>query len=182
MRILKKLNNLLFIKLEEASEVDKYKVPQLTTNTDFGFFRGLGIVDYAKTFKAWLRKFPRPVFIACVENNTIIGWVFIEDWERWAIDGEPVHVLRAIEVLPGMRGSKIGFRLLLLGTFFTVGYLITKPLTPEARRFFKKYGFMEESEFRKVPVDLSAHHGYLIMPPFKKKMLRDGADSYFDQG
>ncbi|MEM3445492.1 MAG: GNAT family N-acetyltransferase [Thermoplasmata archaeon] len=179
MRLLKQSGNVFYLKIEEPGEIDKYTVPH-GLNNGFEFFRGLGVIDYSKTFKSWLRKFPRPVFIAAVENNTIIGWVFIEDWGQCARDGEPVHVLRAIEVLPGHRNAKIGFRLLLLGLLFVVGYLITKPITAEARRFFKKYGFMEEAEFRRVPVDLTSHPGYLILPPFKKKMLLESINAYFD--
>jgi len=168
----------LYLKFEEAQEIDKYNVPQYTNG--FEFFRGLGVVDYVKTFKAWLRKFPRPIFIAGIEHNTIIAWVFIENWEKPAKDGEPVYVLRAIEVLPAYRNKKIGFRLLLLGSLFVVGYLITKPLTAEAKRFFKKNGFMEEAEFRRVPIDLTAHPGYLILPPFRRKMLLESIEAYFE--
>ncbi|MCX8174455.1 MAG: GNAT family N-acetyltransferase [Thermoplasmata archaeon] len=180
MRLLKKSGNIVYLKLEEPAEIDKYSVPQYGVNKGFEFFRGLGVIDYARTFKSWLRKFPRPVFIAAVENNTVVGWVFIEEWENCAKDGGPVHVLRAIEVLPGYRNTKIGFRLLLLGLLFVVGYMITKPITPEARRFFKKYGFMEEAEFRRVPVDLSSHTGYLILPPFRRKMLLESMSAYFE--
>ncbi|MGB9636603.1 MAG: GNAT family N-acetyltransferase [Thermoplasmata archaeon] len=179
--MLRTSNNILYIKLEEAAEVDRYHIPQLPHHErGFSFFRGLGVVDYSKTFKTWLRKFPRPVFIVAVENNTIVGWVFIEDWGRVAKDGEPVHVLRAIEVLPTHRNTKLGFRLLILGSLFVVGYLIAKPLTNEARKFFKKYGFMEESEFRKPPIDLSTYPGYLILAPFRKKLLLEGSSTYFD--
>ncbi|MEM3396193.1 MAG: GNAT family N-acetyltransferase [Thermoplasmata archaeon] len=180
MRLLKKSGNVVYLKIEEPGEIDKYNVPQYAMNNGFEFFRGLGVVDYPKTFKSWLRKFPRPIFIAAVESNTIIGWVYIEEWEKCAKDGEPVHVLRAIEVLPAYRRAKVGFRLLLLGLLFVVGYLITKPITAEARRFFKKYGFMEEAEFRRVPVDLTSHPGYLILPPFRRKMLLESVSAYFE--
>ena len=145
----------------------------------FEFFRGLGIIGYRNTFKMWLRKFPRPIFIVAVKGRNIVSWVFIEEWDDIARDGSSVWVLRAIETIVPLRKTKIGHRLLMLGAKHSVGYLITKPLTPEASRFFQRAGFMELAEFRKPPVDLSRNPGYMILPPFKKNKLVEGIQRFF---
>ncbi len=174
MKELKRDSDYTYIKLESATEVDKFIIQADNTSIPrggFTFFRGLGVRNYPKTFKMWLREFPKPIFIVAVKNNAIISWVYIELWGDVALDGEPVYVLRAIETLPAFRKKKIGAKLLLLGLKETVGYMITKPLTRDAERFFKKYGFMEPGEFRRCPVDLTQHYGYLVLPPFRKKKV-----------
>jgi hypothetical protein len=184
LRELRRCGPHVYLKLEDAGEVGLFTVRGEMDDFSppgggFEFFRGLGIIGYANTFKIWLRKFPRPIFIVCAENNQIISWVFIEEWPEMARDGSPVWVLRAIETLPSFRKRKIGYRLLLLGLSQTVGYLITKPLTADADRFFRRSGFMDEREFRSMPMDLSKHPGYLMLPPFRKTKLMTEIDKYF---
>lgn len=173
---------IIFYKYEEASEVSKFRITGIGdgrfSGGGFEFFRGLGIIGYEKTFKMWLRKFPRPIFIVAVKGSDVISWAFIEEWDESALDGVGVWVLRAIETLPPHRQKKIGFRLLILGAQ-NVGYLVTKPLTPEAERFFRGAGFMSPKEFKKSPIDMSRHPGYLILPPFKKNQLLSQMPNYF---
>ena len=93
-----------------------------------------------------------------------------------------MYVLRAIEILPSLQHRRIGTKLVILGMSEVVGYILTKPMTPQAERFFKKIGFMEPGEFRRPPVDLSQHYGYLIMPPFRKRKILEDIDNYFREG
>ena len=175
--------DLIYYKLEDASEIGKFRIVGMEdgrfSGGGFEFFRGLGIIGYEKTFKIWLRKFPRPIFIAAVKGHDIVSWVFLEEWEDVAMDGMAVWVLRAIETLPPMRKKKIGYKLLILSAQQCVGYLVTKPLTPEAGKFFRGAGFLNPKEFKKPPFDLTRHPGYLIMPPYKKAMLLEKLDSHF---
>lgn len=175
--------DLVFYKLEEASEVGKLRIMGMEdgrfSGGGFEFFRGLGIIGYENTFKIWLRKFPRPIFLVATKGNDLVSWVFIEEWDEAALDGMAVWVLRAIETIPPQRRRKIGFKLLLLGAEQSVGYLLTKPLTPEAERFFRGAGFMAPKEFKKAPMDLSRHPGYLILPPFKKAQMLEQMSNYF---
>ncbi len=182
MKVLASRGKYNFIKIEQASEVDRFKIPCRENNDDdgFEFFRGVGITDYRKAFKAWLRRFPRPILIIAADERTIVSWVFIEEWYENAKDGAPVYVLRSIETIKGLREKKIGFRLLLLGSLQVPGYIIAKPLNHSAERFFEKNGFMYEDEFKRKPLDLSKNHGYMILPPFKKRLLQEGATRYFD--
>ncbi len=184
MKELAKGGDLIFYKFEEASEIEKFRIRGVEdgrfSGGGFEFFRGLGIIGYEKTFKMWLRKFPRPIFIAGVKGNDVVSWIFIEEWlEESALDGMAVWVLRAIETIPPERRKKIGYRLVLLGAQQSVGYLITKPLTPEAERFFRTTGFMSPKEFKKPPIDLSRHPGHLILPPYKKNELLSQISNYF---
>jgi hypothetical protein len=184
LKVLRRCGPQTYIKLEEASEVGKFKVVGEDTDSRFSgggfdFFRGLGIIGYEKTFKIWLRKFPRPIFIVAVEEGNIISWVFIEEWPETASDGSPVYVLRAIETIPSMRKRRIGKRLLMLGLQQTVGYMLTKPLTHDAEQFFRRAGFMDEKELKKSPIDLNRHPGYLVLPPFKKNLLMADFEKYF---
>ena len=183
MQELAKTADLVFYKLEDASEVNKFRILGMEDGRfqggGFEFFRGLGIIGYEKTFKIWLRKFPRPIFIVAVKANEIVSWVFLEEWEIAATDGMAIWVLRAIETLPSMRQKKIGYKLLMLSAQQCVGYLVTKPLTPEASRFFKLAGFMEPAEFKKAPFDQSRNPGHLIMPPYRKAMLLEKMSEHF---
>jgi hypothetical protein len=145
----------------------------------FGFFKGLGMVDYPRAFKTWLREFPRPIFIVATKNKTIVAWVYITNWKSPSKDGDSIYVLRAIETLGQFRSRKLGFRLLILGLSQTPGYMITKPLNEKAEGFFKKAGFMAEGDFKRCPIDLSGYHGYLILPPFKKFLILKNSDRYF---
>lgn len=176
--------DMIFYKFEEAAEVGKFRILGAEdgrfSGGGFEFFRGLGIIGYDKTFKIWLRKFPRPIFIVGVKGHDIMSWVFIEEWlEEPAWDGMGVWVLRAIETLPSERRKKIGYRLVVLGAQQSVGYLITKPLTPEAERFFRRCGFMSPKEFKKPPIDFTRHPGHLILPPYKKEQLMADVPNYF---
>jgi hypothetical protein len=175
--------DLIFYKLEEPSEVGKFRIMGMEdgrfSGGGFEFFRGLGIIGYENTFKIWLRKFPRPIFLVAVKGTELVSWVFIEEWDEAARDGMAVWVLRAIETIPPQRRRKIGFKLLLLGAEQSVGYMLTKPLTPEAERFFRGAGFMAPKEFKKAPMDMSRHPGYLILPPFKKAQILSQMSNYF---
>ena len=180
---LAKSSDLVFYKLEDASEVNRFRIMGMEdgrfSGGGFEFFRGLGIIGYEKTFKIWLRKFPRPIFIVAARTGDIVSWVFLEEWETSAADGMAIWVLRAIETLPSMRKKKIGFKLLILSVQQCVGYLVTKPLTPEASKFFMGAGFMEPAEFKKSPFDVSRHPGYLVLPPYRKAKLLERFGEHF---
>jgi GNAT superfamily N-acetyltransferase len=172
LRLLHENKYCRYYRLEIASEVDKIDIPE--EDEGFDFFHGLGIVGYDKAFKMWLRKFPRPILIVALRDRKVIGWTFIEDWGQSSTEGLPVYVLRAIEVLPEERRKKIGRTLVTLAILETTGYLITKPLTPEAERFFKSIGFMSREEFTKPPIDLTKSPNYLIFPIYKRDVaIRD---------
>lgn len=171
-----------FFKLESVEDVDKFEVGLATSEADcrFGFFKGLGIVDYPKTFKTWLREFPRPIFIVAVKENQVVAWVYITDFKAFSKEGDSIWVLRATETLERYRGRKLGYRLLVLGLNQTTGFMITKPLNVKSEGFFRKSGFMAENEFKRCPIDLSKHHGYLLLPPFKKYKILDHSKRYFE--
>ena len=171
-------NGYVYFKLEDPGEVDAFQIKN-SFEDGFEFFRGLGIIGYEKTFKMWLRKFPRPIFIAAVDSREMVSWAFVEEWEEMAKDGASVYVLRAIETLPRLRSKKIGFRIMLLVLQQTIGYLLVKPLTHDGERFFRGLGFVDETEYRNPPVDLSKHKGYLLLAPFKRKHLLQNASMYF---
>jgi hypothetical protein len=170
-----------FIKLETVDELDKFEIGFSDGKSDgeFGFFRGLGMVDYIRTFKTWLREFPRPIFIMAVRGKSIVAWVYITSWEDITKTGDAVYVLRAIETLARFRSRKLGYRLLIMGLNQTVGYMVTKPLNDKAEEFFRNAGFIAENELKHSPLDLSRHHGYLILPPFKKQQMLGGLSRYF---
>lgn len=168
-----------YIQLSEPKEVDSFDINK-AGGKRFSFLKDLGIVEYKKTFRIWLREFPRPIFILCVEDGEILAWVYTEEWETSARDGEPIYVLRAIETAKELRNKRIGKRLLMLIAKETPGYLITKPINQGARRFFLTNEFMEKDDLERKPIDLQKHPGYLILPPYKKKRLLDEYDQYFD--
>ncbi|UCG71044.1 MAG: GNAT family N-acetyltransferase [Thermoplasmata archaeon] len=181
MKELAKSGVYTFIKLESVEDVDKFQIEIAGEESDdkFGFFKGLGMVEYSKTFKTWLREFPRPIFIVAMKENALVAWVYITNWNEPSKEGDSIYVLRAIETLKRFRGRKLGFRLLVLGLNQTSGYMVTKPVSQKSEKFFKKAGFMGENEFKRCPVDLSSHHGYLILPPFKKQKILENSDRYF---
>ena len=163
-----------YMKIENSNDIDEFKIE------GFEFFKKLGIIDYRLTFKAWLRKFPRPIIIVAVKDNQVMAWVYIDEWpEGVAEDGYPVYVLRAIETLTTFRKSRIGYRLVLLGSREIVGYLITKPITPKALKFFKGIGFKERDSFRNCPINLRKYPNYFIMPIFTKRELVNKIEQYF---
>ncbi len=168
-----------YYKLEQPAEVDDFLIKGIEDEEGgFDFFKGLGIIGYSSTFKSWLRKFPRPVFLVASRNQEIISWVFSEEWEEAGKDGFPVFVLRAIETLPEFRGRRIGFRLFLLLLKETAGHVITKPLTPEAKHFFKRLGFLEENEMERSPIDLSQRSNHLVFPVHLRKDVLDTYSHY----
>ncbi len=170
-----------FIKLENADEIDRYELglKESQPADRFEFFKGLGMVDYLKSIKTWFREFPKPIFIIAVKESSIVAWVYITGWKEPSKDGDSIYVLRAIETLSRFRSRKLGFRLLVLGLNETSGYMITKPINEKAEKFFRKSGFMSENEFKRCPIDLSSHHGYLILPPFKKFAMLKDSHRYF---
>ena len=138
LRELASHSNISFLQLENPADIDKFKLK------DFEFFHQMGIINYKETFKAWLRKFPKPIFIMAVQDDWIIGWIHIDEWgEGVARDGNPIYVLRAIETLPSLRKRKIGYRLVLLALRLSVGYMVVKPINQRAERFFQEIGFKE---------------------------------------
>lgn len=158
-----KHEDFIFSQIENPTDIDRFVVE------GFEFFKGLGIIDYKKTFKAWLRKFPRPIFLVVTRQNRIVSWVHIDEYSYGvAKDGNSINVLRAIETLPKYRSKKIGYRLVFLGLQLTVGYLITKPISADSKRFFKEIGFMEDFECRNCPLDMNRLAGYLLLPLYKK--------------
>lgn len=181
MKKLAKSGVYTFVKLDSVDDVDKFEIGlnNAQSEGDFGFFKGLGMVNYPRTFKTWLREFPRPIFIVTTKGNMIVAWVYITNWNEPSKDGDSIYVLRAIETLEKLRGRKLGFRLLVLGLSQIAGYMVTKPLNEKSERFFRKAGFIAENEFKRCPIDLSRHHGYLILPPFKKNKILKNSHRYF---
>jgi hypothetical protein len=173
-----------FLKLENVDDIDKFDIGLANEQSkgQFGFFKGLGMVNYSKTFKTWLREFPRPIFIITTKNSSIVAWVYITNWKGPSKEGDSIYVLRAIETLEKLRSRKLGLRLLMLGLNQTSGYMITKPLNEKSETFFRKAGFMGENEFKRCPIDLSSYHGYLILPPFKKYKILEDSHRYFSEG
>lgn len=168
-----------YVKLSSPDEVDQFKVDE-TSGKRLTFLKELGITSYRENFKIWLRKFPRPIVIFCLDDRDLVGWVYVEEWPTSAKDGEPVYVLRGIEIQKERRSMKMGFRLLILSARETPGYLITKPINPGARRFFLDNHFVDKEVFPRAPLDLQGYPGYLILPPFKKADLLENTDYYFD--
>jgi len=176
LRILAKQANITYIQLDTPVDVDNYKIQE------FEFFKQMGIINYKETFKAWLRKFPKPVFIIASDNDDIQGWIHIDEWgEGVARDGNPIYILRAIETLPKLRKRKIGYRLVLLGLRLTVGYMVVKPINLRAGKFFTRIGFLEKNKFRNPPMDLTKHPTYQILPLYRKHELIKHIKSYFQE-
>ena len=158
--------------MENAREVDKINIPE--DEGGFDFFHGLGIIGYDQAFKMWLRKFPRPIVLVAMKDDTVVGWIYMEDWKDTARDGMAVYVLRAIEVHPDFRRKGIGKTLIVLSLREMNGYVITKPLTEAGKRFFREMGFRASDEFKRPPVDVSKQPNYLILSPYSiKKILKD---------
>ena len=159
-----------YVRFEEPEDVDRVQIRSVETDADgFEFFRGLGIVGYAQTFRTWLRHFPRPLFLAALRDREVVSWAFLEHSADPARDGSPVHLLRAIETLPELRGRRIGYRLLLLAFAQVPGYLLTKPLTKEARTFFERAGFSEFGGDGSPPVEPRRFAGYVVLLPHRRR-------------
>ena len=180
MHILASDSSHSFVKMEDARDIDDYIIRSTEAHTDgFEFFRGLGIIGYEKTFKLWLRKFPRPIFLAAVKGREIVSWVFVEESPDHARDGLPIYILRAIETLPPLRQLRIGYRLLLLACAQVSGYVAVKPLTMKAYRFFERAGFVEVESLPRPPTGESTMPGYMILLPQKRKDLVDAIPAHF---
>lgn len=169
-----------FVKFEDPADVDRVEIRSVETDPEgFEFFRGLGIVGYARTFKAWLRHFPRPLFLAALRDREVVSWAFFEVQSEPARDGNPIHLLRAIETLPELRGKRLGYRLLLLGLSHVTGHVLTKPLTKEARAFFLRAGFGELAEDERPPIDPRRFAGYVALPPHRRREALAHLRDYF---
>jgi hypothetical protein len=94
-----------FHKLENVDDIDKFELglSESQPADNFEFFKGLGMVDYLKSIKTWLREFPKPIFIIAVKENSIVAWVYITGWKEPSKDGDSIYVLRAIETLSRLR-------------------------------------------------------------------------------
>ncbi|HEQ79315.1 MAG TPA: N-acetyltransferase [Euryarchaeota archaeon] len=183
MNVIEKGGDFEFVKLDSASDVDSFKIPEgkeaSVLGSGFGYFKGMGIVNYTSSFKSWLRQFPRPLFVVATKGRELIGWVYIEEWSSHSRTGDPVYVLRAIEVIPKYRRNKVASRLLVLGIKMTVGYLLTKPLNSGAEAFFRMNGFKKPEEISSTAVDLSSHHGYMVLSPYEKQDVIDRYEGHF---
>ena len=75
MNVIEKGGDFEFIKLDSAGEVDKFIIPEgkeaSALGSGFGYFKGMGIVNYTNAFKAWLRQFPRPIFLIAVQKRAL---------------------------------------------------------------------------------------------------------------
>jgi len=180
MRELARDGTFAYVKFEEPADVDRVQIRSVETDPEgFEFFRGLGIVGYARTFKAWLRHFPRPIFLAIIRERELVSWAFLEENSEPARDGNPVHLLRAIETLPELRGKRLGYRLLLLAFGQVTGYVLTKPLTKEARTFFLRAGFSDFAGDDRPPVEPTKFAGYVVMPPHRRREALAKLAEYF---
>jgi len=180
MRELAREGELTYVKFEEPADIDRVQVQGEETDPHgFEFFRGLGIVGYARTFKAWLRHFPRPIFLAALREREVVSWVFLEEHGARARDGNPIYVLRAIETLPELRRKRLGYRLLLLVLAQVAGHVVTKPLTKDARTFFLRAGFEELAEDGRSAVEPRTFPGYVMMTPHRRREVVAKLGEYF---
>ncbi|HEV8595988.1 MAG TPA: hypothetical protein VGR51_10720 [Thermoplasmata archaeon] len=180
MRELARDGTFAYVKFEDSADVDRVQIRSEETDPEgFEFFRGLGIVGYAKTFKAWLRHFPRPIFLAVIRDRELVSWAFLEENSEPARDGNPVYILRAIETLPQLRGKRVGYRLLLLALAQVTGYVVTKPLTKEARSFFLRAGFADLAAEERPPVEPTRFAGYVVLPPHRRREALAKLADYF---
>ena len=180
MRELARDGSYAYVKFEESADVDRVQIRSVETDPEgFEFFRGLGIVGYARTFKAWLRHFPRPIFLAALRDREVVSWAFLEQNADPAKDGNPVWILRAIETRPELRRKRIGYRLLLLELTQVAGHVLTKPLTKEARAFFVRAGFSELETDARPPVEPRRFAGYVALPPHRRKEALAHYADYF---
>ncbi len=170
MRELARDGTYTYVRFEDAGDIDRVQIRSVETDPEgFEFFRGLGIVGYAKTFKTWLTHFPRPLFLAALREREVASWAFLEELGDRARDGNPVYVLRAIETLPELRGRRLGHRLMLLALHQVAGYVLTKPLTKEARTFFARAGFEELAMEERSPVEPRRFPGYVVLTPDRRR-------------
>ncbi len=163
MKVIAEDSDFRYILFESPRDVDTVRIE------NFGFFRIYGVNEYRDTFKVWLRKFPRPIFIGVVRGDELVAWEYTDHLKEEGIT-TPVNVLRAIEVREDHRNRKIGKKLLSLACIYTPGYLITKPITRKSEDFFRKMGFVE---IEKYPIFSKFHYlrGYLVLPLSRKMDL-----------
>ena len=180
MRELTRDGTFAYVRFEASEDIDRVQVRSGDTDPDgFEFFRGLGIVGYAATFKAWLHHFPRPLFLAALRDREVVSWAFLEEHAEAARDGRPVHVLRAIETLPSQRGKRLGLRLLLLALGQVAGHVVTKPITAAARAFFFRVGFTDLDAEARPPVDPRRFPGYAVLSHDRRTEALAGLAEYF---
>lgn len=166
MRLVFKQGKTIYIQLEDVAEAEYFDYNELK------FFRGFGITDYKSFFKMWLRRFPKPIIILAIHGRTVVGFVYIEDWgEGTARDGNPVYVIRSIEVAEKARRRKVGTYLVCLSMAMVPGHIITKPIDSRAMQFFRSIGFQESKEIINPPVDLKRKTDHLLLPNYKKNMV-----------
>ncbi|MFQ6072604.1 MAG: GNAT family N-acetyltransferase [Methanosarcinales archaeon] len=167
MKIIKKIGRTSYAFLENPKEVDYLEFEGL----DF-FHKTIGMVAVPISFKGWLSESTKPILLIAKIKNRVIGWLFMERWEENnALDGSPVWVLRAIEVHPDYRGLNIGRRLVGYATNTISGYVITKPITEDSKKFFIKLGFVPSDN--NSPINLTGFIGYLILYPRERILLKD---------
>lgn len=148
-------NGITFYRLEHPAEIDKFRIGEYVY-----FKKHLGMSDYVANFKSWLRR-KNILLIVAVFKGTIIGWVMNERWNDCSKDAGPVSVLRGIEVHPNIKRKGIGKVLFLLSSMILVGYIITKPVNENAKRFFSSLRFSSTQE--DSPIELSNHPGYMAL-------------------
>ncbi len=170
MNILAEDSTLKYYLIEEASEVDNFEI------ADFDFFKLYGIENYRETFKVWLRRFPRPVFITGVIKDEIVSFIYIDAWEELP---EVINVLRAQETYKKLRGKKIGYKIFLLGLFLTSGYILTKPLTNKSAEFYKSLGFIKTYDASPIFSRFHTLTGYLALPVEKRDKHISKIEEYF---
>jgi len=180
MREIARDRTFTYVRFEEPADVDRVQIRSTEADPEgFEFFHSLGIAGYARTFRTWLRPFPRPVFLAAMRDREVVSWAFLEENSEPAGDGSPVYVLRAIETLPELRRKRLGHRLLLLAFGQVTGYVLTKPLTREARTFFFRAGFADFDADAHPPVDPRRFPGYVAIPPNRRREALVRLADYF---
>ena len=155
----------IYVSFEHPREIENLSLRGL------GYFKkALGMSDYRGNFKSWTTR-PGPVLLGCMAENELVGWCMFERWDKNDKDGTPISVLRTIEVRPSDRGKGIGLNLVALMAHVAPGHIATRPLSPNAKQFFEKIGFI--SPPREVPISVEDRYGYLLLPsPAKRSFLR----------
>ncbi len=169
MNIIAEDSSIKYYIMENPQDIDEFKIDNLN------FFHLYGVVDYKETFKIWLRKFPVPTLIAGIKNNEIVSFIYIDPWEELP---NIVYVLRAQETAERMREKKIGYKMFLLGAFFTPDMIITKPLTKKSKEFYMRIGFVEAKNMSRFRT-YHALTGYLALPISKKNEHINNLKDFF---
>ena len=133
MRTLLSRKRVSYLQITNLNEIDNFIME------GFNYFKEhIGILDYKKFFKAWMRRFPRPILIfAILRGLKVIGWATSEELEDPDLKAASIFVLRGIEILKQYRRKKIGSIIVALISAITPGHLITKPINKEADFFSK---------------------------------------------